>query len=83
MTRKPRIHYEGALYHVITRGNNRKYIFKEEKETEEYLIGGISISLLANIIISKYIITDMKLIINPYVIIGGLYPAVKASNCTP
>ncbi len=59
------------------------------------VIGGISISFLANIIISKYIITDMKLIINPYVIIGGLliglftgiigglYPAVKASKMKP
>lgn len=29
MARKPRVHYEGALYHVICRGNNRKYVFEE------------------------------------------------------
>ena len=25
MARKPRIHYQGAFYHVIVRGNNRAY----------------------------------------------------------
>ena len=59
------------------------------------VIGGILISLLVNILISKYIITEMKIIINPYVIIGGLlvglitgiigglYPAMKASKMKP
>ncbi len=37
MARKPRVHYEGALYHVITRGNNKEKIFGEENEKEEYL----------------------------------------------
>lgn len=37
MARKPRIHYEGALYHVICRGNNREYIFKEENDKEKYI----------------------------------------------
>ncbi len=37
MARKARIHYEGALYHVIVRGNNREYILKNEKDKEEYL----------------------------------------------
>ena len=36
MARKPRIHYEGALYHVIIRGNNRAYIFKSGENKEEY-----------------------------------------------
>lgn len=36
MARKPRIYYEGALYHVIVRGNNRAYIFKSEENKEEY-----------------------------------------------
>ena len=36
MARKPRIHYEGALYHVIIRGNNRAYIFKNRENKEEY-----------------------------------------------
>ncbi|WP_432408152.1 transposase [Wukongibacter sp. M2B1] len=37
MSRKVRIHYEGALYHVIARGNNREYIFKNEIDKDEYL----------------------------------------------
>jgi len=36
MARKPRIHYEGALYHVIVRGNNRSYIFRGEENKESY-----------------------------------------------
>ncbi|MDK2879873.1 MAG: REP-associated tyrosine transposase [Thermoanaerobacteraceae bacterium] len=31
MGRKPRIEYEGAVYHVIQRGNNKKYIFEDDK----------------------------------------------------
>lgn len=30
MGRKPRIEYHGAIYHIIQRGNNKKYIFKDE-----------------------------------------------------
>ncbi len=37
MARKPRIHYEGALYHVIVIGNNRSNIFEEKSNKEEYL----------------------------------------------
>ncbi len=37
MARKQRIHYPGALYHVITRGNNREYIFRQRAEKQEYL----------------------------------------------
>ena len=37
MARKPRVHYEGALYHVITRGNNKEKVLREESEKEEYL----------------------------------------------
>lgn len=36
MARRPRIHYQGALYHVIVRGNNRTYIFKSKDNKEEY-----------------------------------------------
>ena len=28
MGRRPRIEFKGALYHVIQRGNNKEYIFK-------------------------------------------------------
>lgn len=37
MPRKPRIHYEGALYHVIVRGNNRFEVFETKENKAEYL----------------------------------------------
>ncbi len=30
MARKLRVHYEGALYHVVTRGNNKEKVLGEE-----------------------------------------------------
>ncbi|MCD5425440.1 MAG: ABC transporter permease [Methanosarcinaceae archaeon] len=56
---------------------------------------GVAISLIINIGISRFIITDMELIISPIVliggiliavvtgIIGGLYPAKRAANMKP
>lgn len=37
MARKPRVFYEGALYHVIVRGNNKAYIFKNDEDKVAYL----------------------------------------------
>ncbi len=37
MPRKPRIHYEGALYHVMVRGNNGEKVFTAEKEKQQYI----------------------------------------------
>jgi putative transposase len=37
MARKPRIHFPGALYHVITRGNRRQGVFQDEKDFEQFL----------------------------------------------
>jgi len=37
MARKPRIHYNGAFYHVIARGNNKEYVFRNDIDKEEYL----------------------------------------------
>lgn len=37
MARKPRIHYEGALYHVISRGNNKEFIFSKDEDKNIYL----------------------------------------------
>jgi len=37
MARRPRIEFEGAFYHVITRGNQRQKIFKDEEDLEKYL----------------------------------------------
>jgi len=38
MARKPRIEFPGALYHVIARGNQRRRIFLETKDFEDYLV---------------------------------------------
>jgi putative transposase len=37
MARKPRIEFEGALYHVITRGNQRQEIFRSSEDYVRYL----------------------------------------------
>lgn len=37
MARKPRIEFQGAFYHVIVRGNQRRNIFKEKHEFFKYL----------------------------------------------
>jgi len=37
MARKPRIEYEGAFYHVITRGNQRQRVFKDRDDYKRYL----------------------------------------------
>lgn len=42
MARYPRLEFEGALYHVLTRGNQRQRVFQDERDREKYLL------LLAN-----------------------------------
>jgi putative transposase len=37
MARKPRIEYEGAFYHVITRGNQRQRVFKGSDDFQKYI----------------------------------------------
>lgn len=37
MGRKPRVEFEGAVYHVIKRGNNRAYIFESQEDKEDFL----------------------------------------------
>jgi hypothetical protein len=34
MARKPRIEYDGAFYHIITRGNQRQMIFKDPRHLD-------------------------------------------------
>lgn len=36
MSRKPRLHYNGAIYHVTARGNNRQTIFNDEYDKTYY-----------------------------------------------
>jgi len=37
MARPLRIEYEGAVYHVTLRGNNRRIIFKADFDRERFL----------------------------------------------
>ena len=37
MARKPRIHFPGALYHVIARGNKGQRVFRGEEDYLRYL----------------------------------------------
>jgi putative transposase len=37
MARRPRIHFTGALYHVITRGNHKQGIFRDERDLKQFL----------------------------------------------
>jgi len=37
MARRPRIHFTGALYHVISRGNRRQGVFRDEKDLKRFL----------------------------------------------
>ena len=37
MGRKPRVEFKGAIYHVIKRGNNRDYIFRDREDKESFL----------------------------------------------
>jgi putative transposase len=37
MARKPRLEFEGGLYHVITRGNQRQEIFRDDQDFRMYL----------------------------------------------
>lgn len=37
MARQPRIHYAGALYHIIARGNNREVVFHDGGDKSKYL----------------------------------------------
>lgn len=38
MPRKPRIEYHGAFYHVITRGNQKQKIFKDQGDFQKYFL---------------------------------------------
>jgi len=37
MARKPRVHFSGALYHVMSRGNQGQAIFRDDGDRERYL----------------------------------------------
>jgi hypothetical protein len=38
MPRPLRLEAEGAVYHVIARGNERKLVFRDDRDRKEYLV---------------------------------------------
>ncbi|MDA3799121.1 MAG: hypothetical protein PF692_08585 [Kiritimatiellae bacterium] len=42
MGRKPRIEYEGAVYHVMCRGNRQETVFEDDQDCQMFLdtLGG-------------------------------------------
>ena len=38
MARKLRVEYEGAIYHVMNRGDRRELIFKADAKTGRFLV---------------------------------------------
>ena len=37
MARQPRVEFSGALYHVIVRGNERRAVFRDDRDRKDYL----------------------------------------------
>jgi len=37
MARKPRVEIPGGLYHILNRGNNRRPIFRDDKDYDQFL----------------------------------------------
>ena len=37
MARPPRLEFSGAVYHVVVRGNERRAIFRDDEDREQYL----------------------------------------------
>lgn len=58
MGRKPRLEYEGAIYHVIQRGNNREYIFEKEEDKESLIKDIFSKKMDLNFKLIGYVIMD-------------------------
>ncbi len=58
MGRKPRIEFNGALYHVIQRGNNKEYIFKSNKHKQYFLSKLKEYKDIMNFEVYGYVIMD-------------------------
>lgn len=71
LVRKPRFEYPGGIYHLIQRGNNKEFIFKE-MEDKEYILD----------LIKKYR-EIMEFDLYGYVIMGNHYHLVIRISETP
>ncbi len=58
MSRPWRIEYEGALYHLLSRGNERSDIFMDEKDLSSFLDAVGEMSERFDIDIFAYVLMD-------------------------
>jgi len=58
MSRPWRIEYEGALYHLLSRGNERSDIFMDEKDRSSFLDAVGEMSQRFDIDIFAYVLMD-------------------------
>jgi REP element-mobilizing transposase RayT len=74
VARKPRVHYPGALYHVISRGNQRQIIFRTDADRWRYLellndyCGRYQFQLYAYVLMANHVHLLMQV---------GKYPLAK------
>lgn len=58
MARKNRNYYKGGIYHLIHRGNNKAYIFEEEKDKAHFLKLANEVMLKESIYVLAYVLMD-------------------------
>ena len=62
MARPLRIEFDGAVYHVTSRGNDRKAIFKDDSDQRAAtLVPGIRIDLLFNLALKQLSAPEYRL----------------------
>ncbi|MEA3423101.1 MAG: transposase [Bacillota bacterium] len=58
MGRKPRVEFYGAIYHVIQRGNNRSYIFRDEQHKMRFMEFLMEVKRDSDFRLLAYVIMD-------------------------
>jgi hypothetical protein len=75
MARKPRVEFEGAFYHVIARGNQRRSIFSDDRHREAYLARIERYRKRYNFIIYGYVPMSIQLtLVSCFDLVFLLYP---------
>ncbi len=58
MPRKPRIEYDGAVYHVMSRGNRREEIYRDDTDREMFVESLTEVCERTGWIIHAYVLMD-------------------------
>ena len=62
MARRPRVYYPGALYHVISRGNQRQKVFEDDPDQRRFetllseTVKGHSLTLYAYVLMPNHVL---------------------------